>query len=147
MAKYPDFGARFRRLCEEAGLPETQVALGKALGVSGGFVSELRDGKKLPSMGKAIEWATGKLGCSVEYLLTGRESGPPLSPGALELARMYEQCPAEERETMMRVARLAFQAALANEAEKRRGARGDGKQGDSVRGNGRTTGEPIEPAT
>lgn len=77
MADLTDFSRRFTQLCKEAGLPKTQNALGKALGVSGTYVWKVRNGESVPAMDTAIEWAE-ILGVCVEYLMTGR--GPKHPP-------------------------------------------------------------------
>lgn len=70
------FGARFTAACREAGLPASQNALGKALGVSGATINYYRNGIKLPSMKTAIRIAE-KTGVCVEWLLTGRGKKTP----------------------------------------------------------------------
>lgn len=77
---YVEFGKRFKILCEEAGLPTKQDELAKELGVSGSFIASVRNGKKMPSHARAINWSI-KLGVCVEYLLTGRgDKYPSISP-------------------------------------------------------------------
>ena len=48
----------------------TREKLGNLFGVSGGFISDMLNGHKLPSMENSILIA-GKLGVCVEWLLTG----------------------------------------------------------------------------
>ena len=75
----PDIGfsRRFREAClNNSDLSTRQIALGKALGVSGAMVSKYRAGEKLPSMATAIRIAD-KCGVCVEWLLTGRGTKTP----------------------------------------------------------------------
>ena len=100
-----DFPARFKRLCKEANLPDKQIPLAKELQVSGAFIAQVRGGKKMLSIDTAIRWSD-KLNCTVEYLLKGKESARDLSPGAIEIAHLYERCSGKYREFMMQNARM-----------------------------------------
>ena len=83
MDKNSEFGARLKRLCEEAGLKTKVAELGRKLGVSGTTAWHYMQGEKLPSMAKAIEIAE-KLNCYTEYLLTGQ--GPKNDSEVIDLA-------------------------------------------------------------
>lgn len=69
--RYDDFAHRLRQACEQAGVTMTQQALGKLFGVSGTMARYYLTGEKLPSTDTAILIAQ-RLGCQVEWLLTGR---------------------------------------------------------------------------
>lgn len=76
--KYPEFAERFNRLLSQCrDKPKTQKELGAWFGVSQPTVSEWKNGIKLPAMETAMVIAV-RLGCCVEYLLTGRG---PIKPG------------------------------------------------------------------
>lgn len=64
------FAERFKAAVAHAGVDDTQIALGKFLGVSGVTVWSYRKGEKLPRMKKASEIAQ-KLGVNVNWLMTG----------------------------------------------------------------------------
>ena len=72
--KYPEYAARFKRAWKESRSPvKTQKELAKVLGVAQATVSDWINGEKLPSMDTALE-ISGKLGCCVVWLLTGKET-------------------------------------------------------------------------
>lgn len=73
------FALRFRALLEEAGIDATQPAVARAFGCSITMAWNYLNGEKLPGMANAIKMAT-RLGCCVEYLLTGRGPKRPQSP-------------------------------------------------------------------
>lgn len=80
MSKKPDteFGNRLERLIQESNLAGMNgKELSKVFGVSEPMISFYKSGEKLPSMDRARHIST-KLGCCVEYLLTGR--GPVRPP-------------------------------------------------------------------
>ncbi len=87
--KYSEFGERLREACEAAGVPVTQPALARLLGVSTTMIWHYLHGEKLPSMGTAINMAN-RLGVCVEWLLTGRgPKFPPPPPGdVLDVSRL-----------------------------------------------------------
>lgn len=68
--KHREFSKRFNQAVEASGLPATQKALGKLLGVSEVMIWSYKNGEKLPRMSTATRMAE-KLGVSVEWLLTG----------------------------------------------------------------------------
>ncbi len=88
-----EFGKRFIRACRDAGLPDTQNELGKALGVSGPMAHNYKKGIKLPSMATALRIAQ-KTGVCVEWLLTGRG---PVHPGAADMLDLGKLPPKEKR--------------------------------------------------
>ena len=72
--KYPEYAARFKQAWKESRSPvKTQKELAKVLGVAQATVSDWINGEKLPSMDTALE-ISGKLGCCVVWLLTGKET-------------------------------------------------------------------------
>jgi transcriptional regulator with XRE-family HTH domain len=71
------FARRFQSLVEEAGAPKTLKELGRWLGVSTTMAWLYRHGENVPSM-ETTRYMAQKLGCSVEYLLTGRGQRRPL---------------------------------------------------------------------
>jgi DNA-binding XRE family transcriptional regulator len=62
------FGRRLLRLREDAGL--TQAGLIARVGISKGFMSELENGKRMPSAQTLYRLAR-QLGVSMDYLWTG----------------------------------------------------------------------------
>lgn len=77
-----DFAVRFKEAVEQAGVEDSQEALGRLLGVSGVMIWAYRSGEKLPRMSTATRIAE-KLGVNVNWLLTGQG---PKSPGKLGVA-------------------------------------------------------------
>ena len=76
------FAARFKEAVEQAGVEDSQEALGRLLGVSGVMIWAYRSGEKLPRMSTATRIAE-KLGVNVNWLLTGRG---PRNPERLGVA-------------------------------------------------------------
>ncbi len=72
------FGKRFQELVKEARGPKTLQRLGPWLGVSTTMAWYYRTGENVPSM-ETARFIAQKLGCCVEYLLTGRG---PKRPGS-----------------------------------------------------------------
>ena len=71
--KHPDFAARFKKACLDCKrAPTSQNQLGAFLGVSGPFISLLRNGERLPSTAKGQLIST-KLGVSFDWLMQGGE--------------------------------------------------------------------------
>src|SRR2546425_9103346 len=64
-------GARLRRLRVERGLSQRELS---SPGVSYAYISRIEAGARTPSV-KALRMLARKLGVSVEYLETGRETG------------------------------------------------------------------------
>lgn len=93
MTRYNEFAQRFNALvhqCEAA--PKTQTKLAKWLNVSQSFISQMKSGEKLPSMDKAITIAE-KLGCTVQYLLTGYIQKMDIDDGVIEGEIVIRQLP------------------------------------------------------
>lgn len=101
IGNYHDFGERFKALLEEAGYSKTKhknltVALTKLFDVAPSTISDWKNGRKLPSMDRAIMIAI-KLNVCVEYLLTGRgEKRPGCHPDFISHAD-WEALPLEAR--------------------------------------------------
>jgi transcriptional regulator with XRE-family HTH domain len=64
-----DVGERVRRLREQRGM--TQVELAAGLPVSGSYISLIEAGKRAPRA-RVLDLLAERLGCTVDYLLTGR---------------------------------------------------------------------------
>ena len=77
------FAARFKEAVEQAGVEDSQEALGRLLGVSGVMIWAYRSGEKLPRMSTATRMAD-KLGVNVNWLLTGKGPRNPEKPGVAE---------------------------------------------------------------
>ena len=81
MAKLPhnDFSQRLKALIEEKFSKDVpQKDLATRFGCSGGMVSFMLSGQRLPAMDLAIRMAI-ELDCCVDYLLTGRGAKRPIS--------------------------------------------------------------------
>ena len=87
--RHPDFAERFRARLRKRSLSTKQTDLAKLLSCSSTTAWNYLNGAKLPSMEHAIEMAQ-LLGCSVEWLLTGRG---PEEPGINQ--------PADEEESAL----------------------------------------------
>jgi transcriptional regulator with XRE-family HTH domain len=79
------FAQRFKQAVEEAGVEDSQEALGRLLGVSGVMIWAYRSGEKLPRMTTATRIAD-KLGVNVNWLLTGKGPKNPERLGIAEQA-------------------------------------------------------------
>lgn len=79
-------------MCKEANAPGRQKELAAWLEVSQPTVSDYKNAKLLPSMDKAIQMAE-KLGCNVEWLLTGRGEKYPVNKSELllDISRLSEK--------------------------------------------------------
>ena len=75
--KFEAFAKRFNQMLIESNAPTKQGELAKWLGVSQPTISDYRNGVICPKMERAIEIAE-KLGCCVEWLLTGRGDKYPI---------------------------------------------------------------------
>lgn len=93
--KYADFAARFRHACKKAKAPRGQVALGEYLGYSQPTVWAWLHGKKIPSLPSAIK-ISAKLGCSVDWLLSGTDSGSKVAP-RMERRKRFKNLSQNER--------------------------------------------------
>ena len=93
--KYPEFSKRLStawKACDRA--PIKQTPLAKWLGFSQPTVNDWLNGKGLPSMDTALK-ICDKLGCSVEWLLTGKDGmaikEPDIDPFYTIYAALSEQ--------------------------------------------------------
>lgn len=98
------FALRLRTLLDEAGIDATQPAVARAFGCSVTMAWNYLNGEKLPGMANAIKIAT-RLGCCVEYLLTGRGPKRPQPPcgdpcASIDVAELSEKQRAILQETV-----------------------------------------------
>lgn len=103
-------GKRIKQRRSELGLKQTEVR--DAVGVSSGNMSDLENGKRLPSAGTLIRLSQ-VLGCSADYILTGaspeEECATLPDPRETELLRLYRLLSDNDQEEVLAIVDLKYQ--------------------------------------
>jgi transcriptional regulator with XRE-family HTH domain len=111
MSNPRDIGARIRTVREEQEWTQDQLA--EAVGVSRSAVAQWETGRAGQVTTNLTRVATA-LGVGVEYLMYGRDKHAPGQAARgdeLALLRLYRECPAEDRQLLLRTARRLARSA------------------------------------